>query len=212
VLIAFVILVNWLDGMPIPILKARDLRYAVAREELALWSGFFGAMGLSLSPDELAELALNTSATISGTKRSLMAPWQPVKALTGTGQSWGLFAYPDPHAGRLIVRAHSGDEQWQTLFSAPEGEGELAELLRYRRVRGVWDDAGDRPHPSPLYDRFATEVARRAFAADPSLVELEVRIDLIHIQLPGQTGEARPEDRRHLRLRTRSQVEQGWAD
>jgi hypothetical protein len=207
-----VILVNWLDGMPIPVLKPKDLRYAVAREELARWSGLFGAVGLSLSPDELADMALDASATITGAKRSLMAPWQPVKVHTGTGQSWGLFAYPDPHAGRLIVRAHASDQQWRTLFSAPEGEGELADLLRYRRVRGVWDDAGDRPNPSPLYDRFATEVARRAFAADPTLVEVEVRIDLIHIQLPSEGGEAKPEERRHVRLRTRSQVEQGWVD
>ena len=203
-LIGIVLLSQWLDALPLPELRKKDLQYPVAQDEITRWTGVINSLGVAVTEEEVVTLALEMGRIAIAFRQHTMAPLRPLKRLTGTGQSWGLFAYPDPYAGRLVVDVREGKGEWVTRFSAPGtiGADRLSQLLRYRRVRGIYDDIGDRPKPGATYSRFADWVAWEVFTESPEITAVQIRLDLVHVTLPGE-GEALPEKRRHARLRLR---------
>ncbi len=206
-LIFFVICLQWADAVPLPELKKRDLENPIAQAELDRWTGVLNGLGVSIGREELLERALVVGDATRSARRAVLRPWAPFRRLTGTGQGWGLFAYPDPFAGRLtIVERLEGEDAWRDYYLAPAPASDgLTAALRYRRVRGVWDDAGDRPRPRKVYDHFVDWIAHRRFSADPSLGAIEVRLDLHRVLRPDQ-GEEPPDKRRHARMRERADV------
>lgn len=205
-LIALVLLAQWADAMPLPELKKRDLDNPIAQDELRRWQGVLAGLGVELTTEELAQWGLDVGQSMRKGRRAVLSPWAPFRRITGTGQGWGLFAYPDPYAGRLVVAERLQDGAWETFYTAPQTEGGLlARQLRYRRIRGIWDDAGDRVRPRDVYDRFATWIARRRFEERADLELVEVRLDLHRVETPG-AGEEPPDKRRHARVRRRADV------
>ncbi len=205
-LISVVLVGQWVDALPLPELRARDLEHPIAQDEVTRWTTLLNDLGVSLTEEELVAQALVVGEAATRFRRASMAPLRPIKKLTGTGQSWGLFAYPDPYAGRLVIEAREKKGEWQVLFSAPgSGRDELGRLLRYRRVRGIYDDNGDRPKPGSLYNRFADWVAWDIFERRPEIDAVQVRLDLVRIIPPG-TGDGVPiaDKRRHARMRFRA--------
>jgi len=206
-LIFVVICLQWADAVPLPELKKRDLENPIAQAELDRWTGVLNDLGVDIEREELLERALVVGDATRSARRAVLRPWAPFRRITGTGQGWGLFAYPDPFAGRLtIVERPMGEDTWRDYYlaPAPASDGLTAALL-YRRVRGVWDDAGDRPRPRKVYDHFVDWIARHRFVADPSLGAVEVRLDLHRVLLPNE-GEESPDKRRHARMRERAEL------
>jgi len=205
-LVGAVIAVEWLDALPLPTLRPSHLKQPIAQAELARWTQLLNDLGVSVSEEELAERGLAVGEASIAFQKTAMAPFRPLKRLTQTGQSWGLFAYPDPFAGRLIVEAEV-DGEWQPRFRAPErGASLLSRQMRYRRVRGVYDDLGDRHKPRGAYNRLVDWIAGGIFEAEPAVSRVQVRLDLVTVKLPGE-GDEPPEKRRHARVRSRAK----WA-
>ncbi|MDG1480189.1 MAG: hypothetical protein P8R54_11395 [Myxococcota bacterium] len=204
-LISVVLVAQWVDALPLPELRARDLQHPIAQDEVTRWTTLLNDLGVSLTEEELVARALVVGEGATRFRRASMAPLRPLKRLTGTGQSWGLFAYPDPYAGRLVIEAREKNGAWQVLFSAPgSSSDDLSRLMRYRRVRGIYDDNGDRPKPGSLYNRFVDWVAWDLFQSRPDLDAVQVRLDLVRIIPPGTgEGEPIPDKRRHARMRVR---------
>ena len=210
-LITVVLLAQWADAMPLPELTKRDLANPIAQDEVRRWRDVLASLGVELTADELAEIGLDVGRGARKARSTLLRPWAPFRRITGTGQGWGLFAYPDPYAGRLVIAERTHDGAWETFYQAPQTAGGfLTTQLRYRRMRGIWDDAGDRVKPKGVYDDFATWVARRRFEERPELELVEVRLDLHRVLLPGE-GEAPDDVRRHARLVRRADA-MGIAD
>jgi hypothetical protein len=206
-LIAVVLVTQLLDAIPLPELKPQHLQNPVARRELAQWSGALSTVGVELSPQRLAELGLTVGEGATAFRHTVLRPWHPLRRLTGTGQAWGLFAYPEPATGRLVVEAHTaqGTEQ---LYRAPgDGDAALVEVLAYRRMRGIYDDASDRPTPRKIYHRFGQWVAAGVMTERPGVTAVEVRLDLHPVRTPDE-GEPVPDTRRHARLYTRAMLEE----
>jgi hypothetical protein len=211
-LIALVLVVEWVDAVPLPELRPRDLVHPVAQAELDRWVSMLASVGIVRTRDEVAEVGLAVGEVAIGFRKGALAPFKPLKRITGTGQAWGLFAYPDPASGRLVIRGRGEGEEWELLAKLP-GEGDPAQVrrLQYRRLRGVWDDAGDRPNPGKLHTRFVNWIASDMLTRRPDLDQIEVRIDLQTIVLPTAGIEAPPDERRHTRIRTRARLTQlGW--
>lgn len=188
-----------------PALSRADLRHPVAQQELARWTARLQGWGMQTTEDELADWGLSLGKGARALQRALLSPTRSFRRVTGTGQSWGLFAFPEPRAGRLEVRARSTGGAWEPLFLAPEGAGLLGARLRYRRVRGLTDDAGDRPRPGPLWKRTTRWIAREVFEAHPEYDEVEVQMVLIDVVVPG--ARARRSDRvAHSRLELRTEL------
>jgi hypothetical protein len=211
-LIALVLLVHGTKALPWPDVRERDLAYGVAQDELERWAGILGSLGIRLSAEQLAERVIAVGRASAAAQRALHGPVRPLLRITGTGQAWGLFAYPDPYAGRLVVssRRAQGDGltgPWQERYRAPgQGDPWLVARLESRRIRGVYDDNGDRPKPGGFYDPFCDWVAVEVMAREPDVVEVEIRLDLVTNRVPGDHRPAVPDKRRHVRTRSRQEL------
>ena len=80
-----------------------------AQAEVERWSGILGQLGVDIPPDELTVKALEIGAASTRFRRTFLKPSRPFRTLTGTGQAWGLFTYPDPYPGRLVVEGGAID-------------------------------------------------------------------------------------------------------
>ncbi len=183
--IGLVLLAQALDATPLPELRESHLRNPVAWDEIERWSGLLTDAGLPTSPEELLQFGLGLGEGSRAFRKHLLRPWWPFRRLTGTGQSWGLFAYPDPYAGRLTVNGRAAGGEWFELYRAPTGRGDRLEAqLEYRRVRGVYDDAGDRPKPRKVQSRLNAWIAAEVFAHDPELDEVEIYFERARVVRP----------------------------
>jgi hypothetical protein len=206
-LITVVMVFAGLEALPLPALKKRHLNHRVAREEVLRWQDMLAAVGVEMSRAELVSTAIKWSRRTNKHRRALIKPFRIIERKLGMGQRWGLFTYTDPYAGRLVVEGTRGGNAWETLYRAPnEGDPRLVSTLRYRRMRGIWDDAGDRPHPGTFYNRWVTWLARRLFTEDPTLQQVRVRFDRLTIQPPGQGGKRPTPKPVHVRTRKREDV------
>ncbi len=186
-----------IDAVPLPQLRAAQLAEPALRAELRAQAQALGAARARLpapvaallpapTPAALGELLIRLSHKCNTARDAALAPTAALRRGLGLGQSWGLFALPSPEVGRLVVRGLREDGVWVDLFRAGLGGAPaLAGPLAGRRLRGVWDEAGDRARPWPSWPRLAGWIADRAFAADPALVEVEVRVDRERLHLPG---------------------------
>ncbi len=190
-LLAGVIGCHGLAAVPSPSSLSRDqFRHPVAIEELDNWVELFGAAGVATSRKELIDHLVETGGRAVGVRKAVLAPLQPVFRATGTGQGWGLFAFPDSYPDRLIVEGRRVHEPWEPLYTALHPEQDfLSPQLTHRRVRGVYDGHTDRP--GRPYDNFVHWVAREAFAVDAGLTAVRVGFERSHSLPP--TAPAAPE-------------------
>ena len=157
----------------------------MAIEELERWVGLLADLGIETTRGELVDHILDSGGRLVGLRKAALAPLQPVFRATGTGQGWGLFAYPDSYPDRLVVEGRTADSTWAPLYVALDPDHDfLRPQLTYRRVRGVYDGHSDRP--GRPYDNFVHWVAQEAFANAPGLSAVRVRFERSHTLPPTQ--------------------------
>lgn len=208
-LIALTLFVHTCAALPIPRpIRADDLRTPTAQDELALWIGLLGKIGVDASGDDLVSLVNVIGQACVDTKAAIMGPFRPLLRVTGTGQAWALFAYPEryPNMLQIEVREPSGD--WTLVYGATSPDHTfLAEQLAFRRVRGVYDTAAAKGSPGKGYDRFVDWVAREAFARWPEATDVRVKMLQRRVNLPSEIPDEAEDKARLVRLRARDQVE-----
>jgi len=207
VLITLVLFFTGVEALPLPMLSKRHMNRAMAKEEVDRWVEILGAAGIDTTRAELVQSTIATSRRSVAFRRRLTAPFREVEKIFGGGQAWGLFTFADPYPGRLVIEATRGGNAWFPLYRDPISDGSrLARTVRHRRIRGVWDDAGDRPHPGKIYNRFVTWLARRIFTDHPDIEEIRVRLDEVTVRTPSQPKARRPDKPRHIRERRRGEL------
>jgi hypothetical protein len=196
-LIALALLVYGALALPIQrSVRRSSFDTPVAREELARWTDLLARVGVHRSVGELADDLVDVGNAVGGVKATLTAPLKPWTRLTGTGQAWGLFTYPDTFPHRLVIEGRTGDT-WRTLYAGLDPDATfLRDILTYRRVRGVYD--GNTVKPGDSWNNFAAWAAKRVFESHPDVVEVHVLFHRFHTTPPD--GPADPKVvPRHLR-------------
>lgn len=205
-ILTLVIVLQLLDAIPLPELRPHHLTNPVARGELRRWTNTLNRAGVDISEQELTGLGLEVGGAARTFRRWVLQPWLPFRRVTGTGQSWSLFAIPEPAAGRLVVEGVDTDGHRTTFYRAPGGEGDhLESMLEYRRIRGVYDGASDRPTPRKVYAQFGKWLSAHLMAEHPDLQLVEIRLDLHRIRTPDEPPSP-PDERRHARMYTRGEL------
>jgi hypothetical protein len=106
-----------------------------------------------------------------------------------------------------VVDAHTVAGEVTTVYRAPGGLGdELQAMLEYRRLRGVYDSASDRPKPRKVYRHFGRWLSAHLMEAHPEITMVEIRLDRHHIRTPDEAP-APPDTRRHAQTFTRAELE-----
>lgn len=183
--------------------RSRDLRQPLVRDEFSRLQAALATVGVHVEVEDLAEGAYALSVFESDLRRAGLAPFRSVLRLTGTGQAWGLFTYPDRFPHRLWVRGRAEGGAWTPLYVSLDPDADFnEEKFVYRRIRGIYDNNSDRQ--GPTWDAFCTWAAREVFAAYPEIDEVEVSFQRIYTHEPGEAATVVEEGKRHgLRVRRR---------
>ena len=184
-LIAVVLLVHGIAASPLPrSVKRSQFESAIAKEELDRWVGLLGAAWVTVTRAELADRSFAFGEQLVALRTFLLGPVRPWFRVSGTGQSWGLFTYPDSWPHQLVVEIRVGKE-WRTVFAGLDEEADWSRaLLAYRRVRGVYD--GNTYRPTKTYEHFAKWIGGRALADFPEARQARVKFIRYHTRAPGQ--------------------------
>lgn len=185
-LLLVVIVVQLLAAAPLPrSVKRSSFEEPVAREELGQISQVLSRIGITASHDQLADLFTATGTPMAALRGTVMAPFKEPLRWTGTGQSWGLFTYPDTFPHRLVVDARPADGAWRTLYAGLDPDRTWkVDLLTYRRVRGVYD--GNTTKAGASWDNLSRWIADRAFEDHADVDEVRVYFQRFHTVLPGR--------------------------
>ncbi len=185
VLIALVIAVYGVAASPLPKgVKRSQFETAMAKEELDRWVGILGGVGVTTTRKDLADFSWEWGQSLSQVRSALLGPFRPWFRVSGTGQGWGLFTYPDtfPHQLTVDVRVNG---EWKRVYAGLDDEADwMRDTLVYRRVRGVYD--GNTRKPGASYTNFANWIGRRALEDFPEATEARVGFLRFHTLAPGE--------------------------
>lgn len=173
--------VQAVGALPVPpAVRAHDPN---VRDEATRVGALFAALGVDTGGEAVARRTRTVVERYAAARAVLLDPLRPFFRLTGTGQAWGLFAYPDRFPVRLVVEGRAADGEWVRLFAAQDPDATFAaEVFTYRRIRGVYDANAERG--TRVWERFCTWAALEVFAARPDLDEVRVSFRRIHTYEP----------------------------
>lgn len=117
--------------------------------------------------------------TIRPIQRTILIPFAWIPRHARFDQRWALFQGAAGERHRMVIEGIDAKGRVEVLFRAGDDSAEYdADLLYYRRVRGVWNP---RKYPTGLYRAWALWYAERVFAARPELAQVRVRMEKIKI-------------------------------
>lgn len=183
--LTIVLVVHGIAASPLPkSVKRAQFETAMAREELDRWAGILGGVGIAITREELAERSYAIGTDLAALRTTLLGPARPWFRLSGTGQAWGLFTYPDSWPHQLVVEIRVGTE-WRTIYAGLDPDAAWRrDQLAYRRVRGVYD--GNSSKPGKSYQPFVNWIGRLALADFPEAEEARVKFLRFHTRAPGE--------------------------
>jgi hypothetical protein len=186
-LLLAVVLVHGVAASPLPrqVLRSQ-YETPLAREEVTRWRKTLLGAGVSLTETQLVDASFAVGSSLAGVRRALLGPFGELFRLTGTGQGWGLFTYPDTFPHQLHVWTREGAEApWEVRYAGLDPEHAWdRDVLAFRRVRGIYD--GQTTRPGTSWQRFAAWEARRALEAFPSATHARVGFLRRHTYAPGE--------------------------
>ncbi len=200
-LIALAILVYGVAAAPIPqAVKKKHVFSPSGRDELQRWVKVLDDLGLEFTVKELGLEVVELAQPITHARQVVLTPFKPWYRITGTGQRWGVFAYPDTRPHRLTVACDAGDG-FETLFASGDPEHDWASVrFRHRRMRGVWDGVAKRKKPGAVYEDFVDLVATWVEEEHPACRTLRVSYWRLHAVGPDET----PDDPKEVHVRERT--------
>lgn len=179
------------------------LRTPLATDEFTRLQAAVASLGWHPEVEELADIAFAIAHFEAEARRIGLAPFHPWFRLTGTGQAWGMFTYPDRFPARLVVEGRPIGGRWTRHYASLDPEATFArEKFVYRRIRGVYDASSQRP--STTWDPFVSWVAAEVFRTNEDIDEVRVKFQVIRTYEPGEEAtELREEGDRSARERRR---------
>lgn len=168
--------------LPLPNMKLADLDNPQFRvHDIDLWFEWFGAP-VGMERDAFGVLVRRLLWAQRQTVMGLRAPFRPIFATLHVSQQWGLFAVVTEAPDRLVIEVRREGE-WETLYRRLDGEHDWHDnVLKYRRLRGVWD--GVRDEPKGTYKRMTDWVAGVIFAEQPDVDRVRVLLVKEKLKLP----------------------------
>jgi hypothetical protein len=203
--IAVVLIVHGYIALPIPsTVNAKQFNNPIAKDELDRWVGILGKRGVVLTRAELQAEVIERAKGITTFRKSSLEPIKPINRVTGTGQAWGLFTYPNSFPHTMYIELEI-DGAWQPLYTPLDPEHDWNKrLFVFRRIRGVYDDNATNTRQS--YENFVDWVSGMALEEHPQATAVRIYYRQGHVTLPGE--EKDPETKLvNERIRTREDLQ-----
>jgi len=185
-LIALALVVYGVAASPLPkTVKRSHFEQPIAIEELDRWVGILGRIGVATTRAELSGRAYEAGRALADVRGALLGPFKGWFRVSGTGQGWGLFTYPDSYPYQLVIEVRPAAGDWRPVYAALDPDAAWRrDQLAYRRVRGVYD--GNTRKPGASYENFADRIGRLALADFPDAAEARVGFIRTHSTMPGR--------------------------
>lgn len=184
-LLALVLLSQGLAAIPNPPKLAENaLEDPTARAELDAWIGRVRMIGWEPTPAELLAFAEAWSERLRDTRSFVLAPFRPFLKATGTGQGWGLFAFPDRQPHRLEVHVLVQGKGFQPIYVDLDPEqAAYAGLFVNRRVRAIYNPG---KAPAPAFKPMSLWLAREIFRDMPEVERVRFGFRKSRMLQPGE--------------------------
>lgn len=163
------------------------------QEELGRWVARLGGLGVATSIPDLGARVLQAGQGVQALRRLGGQPTRHLFRITGTGQGWAYFAYPNSYPHRLVIEARVGDT-WTLRYRGLDAEHAWrAPQLTYRRLRGLTNPSNnERP---PTWDSFTRWIAAELLAEDPAVDAVRVSQVRTHTVHPDRAPDPREKTR-----------------
>jgi hypothetical protein len=182
-LIGVALFANAVHALPLPAaLTDEDVKEAWRQNDIRMWQGWLASIGVEVTEDRLGELLVESTKMSDKVDDTLEAPFEPVFELLAIDQAWALFASATTRPDRLVVEVERG-ESWDVVFRRLDPCCDWRDpVLRYRRIRGIWD--GQKQKPRPAYRRLTQWIANEAFTDFPDITAVRVGLERTHSVFP----------------------------
>ncbi len=182
-LIGIALLGSVIHALPLPpALSKADVQEAWRQADIAMWQRWLGSMGIETTKEQLEDWLLRSTQWSDKVDEKLEAPFAPVFDFLAIDQAWALFASATTRPDRLVVEVQRG-EQWEVLFRRLDPCCTWRDpVLRYRRIRGIWD--GQKQKPRPAYRRLTEWIARETFVEFPDATAARIGLERTHTVFP----------------------------
>ncbi|TNE90683.1 MAG: hypothetical protein EP330_07590 [Deltaproteobacteria bacterium] len=184
-LIAVVLLSQALAAIPNPPKLADNaLTDPLARDELEGWVKTVGYVGWNPTPEELLTFAQDWVERLKSWRKAAIAPFQPVLQFTGTGQGWGLFAFPDQRPYRFEIAVLEPTSGWEAIYVDLDPEADYrSELFVNRRVRAIYNPG---KAPAPAFQPFTKWLGKQILDEYPDAVAVRFAFRRSEKLVPGE--------------------------
>lgn len=173
--IAIVLALHCVAGCPIEPVDRQLLSRPSNQRQLRALAGQATRLGLPRTTEEVEDLVLTASGGWRVFSDFVLTPVRPFHELTVTHQRWGLFTTAAPERYLMNIDVHRPHSPWAPAYRPQDPQAtELADVLEYRRVRGVWNP-GAHGIRAP-YAGFVTFIARRLFRKHDDIDLVRVRM------------------------------------
>jgi hypothetical protein len=201
--ITYFVLFNVLAALPtVGTASAERLERPFERAELRRWAELLQAMGIDMSPSELARAYLSFASAVERGHAAILVPIEWWMSLTQTAQSWRLFGTPDQQANVLRITAHSAGGEEVLYESANPARRWNAALLEYRRIRAAYNPS--RSGPPPTYAGLSERLGEQIFESMPHVERVTVSLIQSRIPLPGEHADPTREETHVVELSRRA--------
>jgi len=147
------------------------------QRDIRLWRGWLADAGIEVRHEAIEEQLLFWTNLTGTLHQTLKAPFRPLFRVTASDQSWALFAAASRRPERLVVEIREDDDSaWRVISRRLDPCCNwMDEVIRYRRVRGVWD--GQKKHSRRTYRNLSQWLADRAFEDFPEAQQVRVKLE-----------------------------------
>ncbi len=175
-IIALALLAHGVHALPLPrAVTPVTLQEDWRQRDIRLWRAWLADLGIDVTHRQIEEQLTFWTGVTGTVHQTLKAPFQPLFELTASNQAWALFAAASTRPESLVVQVRENGE-WRTIARRLDPDAPWRDnVIRYRRLRGVWD--GQKRRPRRTYESLAQWLADEAFAEMPEVTDVRVFVE-----------------------------------
>ncbi|MEN0066549.1 MAG: hypothetical protein AAGA48_30715 [Myxococcota bacterium] len=177
-LIALALIAHGIYALPLPYKVTEvSLKEDWRQRDIRLWRGWLKNAGIDVTHEQI-EANLMWATNLTGSlHKTLKAPFAPLFRITQSNQAWALFAAASTKPERLVieVREH-GQREWRPILRRLDPCCTWKEpIIRYRRIRGIWD--GQKRRARRPYLNLTQWLADQVLVEMPEVDEVRIYLE-----------------------------------
>lgn len=201
--IAVALVAHGIYALPLPqAINEKEVKEAWRQRDLELWRDALQSVGIEVEKRTLEQWLIDSTGLAHDLHQALKRPFRPVFRITGTNQAWALFASATTRPERLVIEIRrGGSTTWEPIHRRLDPCCSWRnELIRYRRIRGIYDGQSGRLRPA--YRNLTPWLSGLALADFPDADAVQIYVEQTRSTYPWQEDDPTMEIRnRRVHLR-----------